>query len=140
MNRDNQPVFNVNRKVANFGDYCNNIDSEEQELKKVDRSFIKNGERQQFPNNSKYKFNKVTRKMDDLSKDMIDDDIDAIEELEITENTLPNLFTGSAAEDNDEEMISEIKRISKQRGDMSFIAKGILILLQNDAYFSDLIN
>lgn len=140
MNRDNQPVFNVNRKVANFGDYCNNIDSEEQELKKVDRSFIKNGERQQFPNNSKYKFNKVTRKMDDLSKDMIDDDIDAIEELEITENTLPNLFTGSAAEDNDEEMISEIKRISKQGGDMSFIAKGILILLQNDAYFSDLIN
>lgn len=73
--------YNVNRKIANFHDYVDNIDAEEQELKKARRGFTKNSEIQQFPKNSKLKFNKVTKKMDDLTSDMIDDQIETIDQL-----------------------------------------------------------
>lgn len=75
-------TYNVNRKIANFGDFTANIGAEKEELKKVRRSTKPNSEDQQHIGNARYKFNKVTRKMDDLSPDMIDDKIEAIEELE----------------------------------------------------------
>jgi type I site-specific restriction-modification system R (restriction) subunit len=81
---DNVDNYNVNRKVSTFGDFCDKIGAEQEELKDVKRSYSKNSERQQFPKNSKFKFNKVTRKMDDLSPEEVDDDINAIEES--TEN------------------------------------------------------
>lgn len=80
--KESNPTFNTNnRKVFHFSDFCNNIKSEEEELKKVKRSFVKTGE-YNFPSQTKYKWNKVTRKMDDLSQDMVDGKIDAIEELD----------------------------------------------------------
>lgn len=72
--------YNVNRKVANFKDFSG--ETEKEELQKVRRSTKPNSEDQQHIGNSRFKFNKVTHKMDDLSPDMIDDKIDAIEELE----------------------------------------------------------
>ena len=78
---DNVDNYNVNRKVSTFGDFCDKIGAEQEELKDVKSSYSKNSERQQFPKNSKFKFNKVTRKMDDLSPEEVDDDIDAIEEV-----------------------------------------------------------
>ena len=94
MNRDNQPTFNVNRKIANFGDFSANIDAEKEELKKVKRSTIPNSEVQQHLGNKKLKFNKITRKLDDLSPDEVTDNIDAIEELQerkINENGKPDI-------------------------------------------------
>jgi len=81
--KDNQPTFNVNRKVVNFKDFS--ADSEKDELKKMNRQNKPNSdEYQKNFANSRYKFNKVTRKMDDLSPAEIEDKIDAIEELEGT--------------------------------------------------------
>lgn len=72
--------YNINRKVVNFKDFDSK--SEKEELKKVRRSTKPNSEDQQHIGNSRFKFNKVTRKMDDLSPEMIDDNIEDIEELE----------------------------------------------------------
>jgi hypothetical protein len=77
--------YNVNRKVATFGDFSNNIESEKEELKKVRRSTVTNSdEHQQHIGNGRYKFNKVTRKMDDLSPAEVQDKLDSIDELEET--------------------------------------------------------
>lgn len=79
--KHNTPTFNTDRKVANFNDFVSNLPSELEELKKVKRSFRhEQGEVGNIPNKSKYKYNKVTHKNDELSKDMIQDKIDAIEE------------------------------------------------------------
>lgn len=75
--------YNVNRKVVTFGDFTNNIESEKEELKKVRRSTVPNTpDQQQHIGNGRYKFNKVTRKMDDLSPAEVQDKLDSIEELE----------------------------------------------------------
>ena len=80
--KDNQPTFNVNRKVVNFKDFLANPEGEKEELQKVRRSTKPNSEDQQHIGNTRFKFNNTTRKMDDLSPEMIDDKIEAIEELE----------------------------------------------------------
>lgn len=74
--------YNVNKKVSNFGDFCDNIEAEKEETKKVRRSITKNSDRQQFPKNSRFKYNAITRKMDDKTKDILDDEIENIEEIE----------------------------------------------------------
>jgi hypothetical protein len=81
--KDNQPTFNVNRKVVNFKDFLANPNAEKEELKKMDRQNKPNTDDQQKNMaNSRYKFNNTTRKMDDLSPDEIEDNIEAIEGLE----------------------------------------------------------
>ena len=67
--------------VASFGDYC--VDKEKEELKKIKRSINPNTpDTQKYPKNSKYKFNHITRKMDDLTPDIIDDKLKSIEEVD----------------------------------------------------------
>jgi hypothetical protein len=84
--------YNVNRKVVTFGDFTNNIESEKEELKKVKRSTDPNSdEHQQHIGNGRYKFNKVTRKMDDLSPAEVQDKLDAIDELEETNESVGKL-------------------------------------------------
>ncbi len=81
--KENQPTYNVNRKVVNFKDFLANPEGEKEELEKVKRSTRPtNSEDQKLIGNFRYKFNNTTRKMDDLSPEMVDDKIDAIEELE----------------------------------------------------------
>ena len=71
----------VKKNIVNFKDFSK--EEEKQELSKLKRGFIKNSnDTHSFPNNSKYKFNKVTRKMDELSLDMVEDSIEAIEEMD----------------------------------------------------------
>lgn len=79
--KDNTPTFNVNRKVVNFKDFSKNVDCEEWKLKKLKRGFKPNSEDQQHIGNQRWKFNKTTRKWDDLSPDMVDDKIEAIEDF-----------------------------------------------------------
>ena len=82
--KENTPTFNVNRKVVNFKDFLSDPKGEETDLKKVRRSTKPNSEDQQHIGNSRYKFNKTTRKMDDLSPAEIEDKIEAIEDFEGT--------------------------------------------------------
>lgn len=79
--KDNQPTFNVNRKVVNFKDFLANPNAEKEELKKMNRQNKPNTDDQQKNMaNSRYKFNNTTRKMDDLSPDEIKDSIEEFEE------------------------------------------------------------
>jgi hypothetical protein len=79
--KDNTPTYNVNRKVVNFGDFCKTC--EEPKLKKMRRQTTPNSdERQKLPGNFKQKFNPVTRKIDNLSPDEINDRIENIEEMD----------------------------------------------------------
>lgn len=78
--KTNTPNYK-SRNVNNFSDFLDNIDSENKELKDLKRSINPNSDNnQKYPKNSKFKFNKVTRKMDDLSLDEIEDKIDSIDE------------------------------------------------------------
>ena len=82
--KDINPTYNVNRKVANFGDFTSNIDAEKEKLKKVKRSFTPNSDRQQFVRNSRTEYNPVTHKLTDYTEDEVEDKIKAIEDIEET--------------------------------------------------------
>ena len=86
--KDINPTYNVNRKVANFGDFTSNIDAEKEKLKKVKRSFTPNSDRQQFVRNSRTEYNPVTHKLTDYTEDEVEDKIKAIEELEGTNESV----------------------------------------------------
>ncbi len=78
--KDNQPTFNVNRKVVNFKDYLQNKGSEESKLKKADLQSKPNSEEQQHLGNKRTEYNPVTHKLTDYSDDEIRDRLDAMEE------------------------------------------------------------
>ena len=83
--KDNTPTFNVNRKVVNFKDFSANPNAEKEELKKMNKqNKPSTDDQQKNMGNSRYKFNHTTRKMDDLSPAEIKDKIEAIDELEET--------------------------------------------------------
>jgi hypothetical protein len=84
MHKDNTPNFQTKlSKLTHFKDFLNKAEEEKDELKKVSRSFTKNdnGAGTDIGNKTKYKYNKVTRKMDDMSKSEVEDDIKALDEL-----------------------------------------------------------
>lgn len=80
--KDNTPTYNVNRKVANFGDFTSNIEAEKENLKKTKRSFQPNSDRQNFPSNTRNEFDPITRKITSFTEDEVDDRIKSVEELE----------------------------------------------------------
>ena len=86
MNRDNQPVFNVNRKVANYKDFS--ADVEKEKLGKVRRSFQPNSDRQNFPSNDRNEFDPITRKITQVTLPEVEDKLDTIEQDEKNENKL----------------------------------------------------
>jgi len=72
--KDTNPTYNVNRNIVNFKDF--DSEGEKSELKKMKRYYKKNeleiGQRER-----KYKYNKVTRKLDDMDKSEV---VDKLEE------------------------------------------------------------
>ena len=84
MNRDNQPVFNANRKVANFKNFS--ADVEKEKLGKVRRSFQPNSDRQNFPQNDRNEFDPITRKVTQVTLPEVEDKLDTIEQDKIVEN------------------------------------------------------
>ncbi len=107
--KDNTSTFNVNRKVVNYKDFSANPNAEKEELKKMDRQTKpKSDDKQQHIGNSRYKFNNTTRKMDDLSPAEIEDKIDAIEELEGTNESID-------IEDKKIEILNSINGMTQDR-------------------------
>lgn len=86
MNRDNQPVFNANRKVANFKDFS--ADVEKEKLGKVRRSFQPNSDRQNFPQNDRNEFDPITRKVTQVTLPEVED---KLEQDKIVENNQWNM-------------------------------------------------
>jgi uncharacterized Zn finger protein len=110
MNRDNTPTYNVDRKVANFGDFCKTC--EEPKLKKMKRQNTPNSdERQKLPGNFKQKFNPVTRKIDNLSPEEINDRLDKmskeVDESKVNESTIDHNIYNLVSKS---EAYSELKR------------------------------
>lgn len=66
------------KKIVSFQDF--NKEADKADLQKTSRGFSKNtNDGQQIVGNQKMVFNKVTRKWDNVTKDMIDDQIEEIE-------------------------------------------------------------
>lgn len=80
MYKDNQPTFNAgDRKMANFKDFLQSLPDEKEELKKMKRSFKKN-ELEVGQKERKLKYNKVTKKLDDVGIEDVEDRLDQFEE------------------------------------------------------------
>ena len=59
-------------KITKFEDFKK--EEENKKLKDLKRDFTKNSlDKQQFPRNTKFNYNDVTKKMDDLSVDEVDE-------------------------------------------------------------------
>ncbi len=86
MNRDNQPVFNANRKVANYKDFS--ADVAKKKLGKVRRSFQPNSDRQNFPQNDRNEFDPITRKITQVTLPEVED---KLEQDKIVENNQWNM-------------------------------------------------
>jgi hypothetical protein len=113
--RDINPTYNVNRKVANFGDFTSNIDAEKEKLKKVKRSFTPNSDKQQFVRNSRTEYNPVTHKLTDYTEDEVEDKIKAIEELEGTNEDIDGAFEIGDNEDKKIEIWNDIMEMTQRR-------------------------
>jgi hypothetical protein len=111
--KDNQPTFNVNRKVVNFKDF--NKDAEEVELKKIKRQNKPNSERQQLIGNPRTRYNKVTHKLDTDSPAYVQDKIDALKsdvnESHIEELVLSNIKKSVAYEKFSETLKVAVKEL-----------------------------
>jgi hypothetical protein len=80
FNTNDQNYHTKNSRVLSFNDFEENINKEKEDLEKVKRSYVNNHEdTHSIPGNRKFKFNRVTRKMDDLSKDEVKDKLDNID-------------------------------------------------------------
>lgn len=77
----NDPNYQTSKsRVSSFSDFESNLDKEKDELEEIGRSELNNdSEIHQIPGNGKHKFNKVTRKIDTLSKAEIKDRLKNIE-------------------------------------------------------------
>lgn len=100
--KTNTPNYNTKGKtVSNFADFIDNIESEKRELKSIKRSINPNhDDTQKYPKNSKFKFNRVTRKMDDLTLSEIDDKLEVSESLSNTINSMSRFLEDYAANHN----------------------------------------
>jgi predicted translin family RNA/ssDNA-binding protein len=91
--KDITPTFNAgDRKVVNFKDFLQHSDEEKEELKDIKKNFTKNAKEIGLQQH-KYKFNKVTHKMDDVVEDEVDDRLEAFEENTKFDhlNNIPNI-------------------------------------------------
>lgn len=85
MRKDNTQNYQTsNSRIQHFSDFTDNPSKEKDELKSVKRSYVDNEDRvHNLPNLSKYKYNKVSNKMDNVSKDQVEDRIESIEDEEV---------------------------------------------------------
>jgi hypothetical protein len=82
MRKDNTQNYQTSTsRISHFRDYTDNIHSEKDELETVNRQYTKNDDdRYNLPDLKKLRFNKVTRKMDDLSQGEVQDTIKSLED------------------------------------------------------------
>jgi hypothetical protein len=72
--------------IVKFDDFKK--EEEQSKLQDFKRGFTKNSDNQQFPKNTKSRFNDKTRKIDDLSAEEVDDKIEGLEESKINESSI----------------------------------------------------
>lgn len=77
----NDPLYQTKySRVMSFNDFEQKKDQEKDELSGMHRNFKKRGDTHDAPGERKHKFNKVTNKIDDLSAEEVEDNLEALEE------------------------------------------------------------
>lgn len=112
--KDNQPTFNVNRKVVNFKDFS--ADSEKERLEKTKRSFKPNSDEQQYTTNTRNEYDHVTHKITAVTKDEVEDKLDAIEELEEGLGFLPDDFEDEEIPVKVKHLIAYLQKLDPEAG------------------------
>lgn len=108
--KTNTPNYNNNSKVANFQDFCS--DCEENKLKAIKRSTKRNSpDEHQVIGNTKYKFNSVTRKLDDISPEMVDDRLDELDESFLHPSDDYNLIDSMKNTESYDELKESLKKL-----------------------------
>ena len=109
MNRDNQPTFNVNRKIVNFSDFASNKET----LKKAELQTKPNSEDQQHIGNDRNEFDPNTHKVTQVTPDEVKDKLDAIEELEgVEKKSTIKKFNESKSEEKNL-TVKQVKKLIK---------------------------
>lgn len=108
--KDNTPNYDTNRKVVNFGNFCDNWESEKEKLKSKKRSIINNSEVQQHVKNVKSDFDTVTRKWTDRSRDEIKDKLKTMDELEELDESVSELTDANV--NNLKRFIDDYRKVS----------------------------
>ena len=124
MNRDNQPTFNVNRKIVNFSDFGSNKET----LKKAELQTKPNSEDQQHIGNFRNEFDPNTHKVTQVTPDEVKDKLDAIEELEGVEKK----STIKKFNESSDTLYQEIKNILGDSTDNSEAKIVMLRLIANE--------
>ncbi len=86
LHLDNNPNYNTEESdIKSFKDF--NPATQKEELIKLKNSFMSNDDKAtNLPTTTKSIYNKITGTWDDISKEEIKDDLDAIDNLEETKN------------------------------------------------------
>lgn len=81
MNKPNTQNYKTQfSNLSSFKDFTQNVDKEEEDLEKINRSFQKNdNDTYELPNLQKSRYNRVTRKIDTDSKPQVKDRLKSIE-------------------------------------------------------------
>lgn len=104
----NDPNYQTkNSRIASFNDFEENILDETEELKKLNRDKHNSIEDKQVIGNKKFKFNKVTHKMDDISSDEVKDRLDSIKESSSEKFEAITVLELDGYEDGGQAMICE---------------------------------
>jgi hypothetical protein len=82
MRKDNTQNYQTSTsRISHFRDYTDNIQSEKDDMEQMDRQYLRNEDDvHNLPNVKRLKFNKVTRKMDDISQAEVKDTIKSLED------------------------------------------------------------
>jgi hypothetical protein len=114
MNRDNTPNFNVNSKVKNFGDFCDNWGTEKEKLKVAKRSFNPNSDSQNHTTNTRNEYNPVTKKITSYTEDEIEDTLDSMEKMEEKKSEKFEKLEDCPSFKDFSKAISDLKKVTKK--------------------------
>ena len=114
MNRDNTPNFNVNSKVKNFGDFCDNWGTEKEKLKVAKRSFNSNSDSQNHTTNTRNEYNPVTKKITSYTEDEIEDTLDSMEKMEEKKSEKFEKLEDCPSFKDFSKAISDLKKVTKK--------------------------
>jgi 23S rRNA A2030 N6-methylase RlmJ len=105
--KTNTPNYKT-KNVSNFADFMDNIESEKENLKDIKRGFnLNHDDTQKYPKNSKLNFNTITRKMDDITLDEVNDKLENLEESNIDND----IFIKITNKDSYKKLISDMRKV-----------------------------
>ena len=102
------------KKVKGFEDF--NREGEKERLKKTRRSFVPNSDQQQYVANTRNEFDEKTRKITAVTKDELDDKIEAIEGLEEGIGFLPDDFGDDESPIKVKHLIAYLQKFDPEMG------------------------